>query len=306
MSTRIPPVSIAAYVREDLKARILSGAGIPPRLTLRDLSRRYGVSLTPVRQAVEDLVGERLLRRETNGRLSVQEDRVGRKPSARTATAPPGAKDQTLARDIMKRSLQGGGEFLREEAAAERHGMGRTQLRHGLGRLAAAGMLEQVPRRGWRIRPFREEDVGAWLEVRELLELKALDLARPRLARPELERLLAENVCSGGDPHVDGELHAYLVERSGNRYIRDFFGRHGAYFTTLFYFAARGAAIEARMARQHRRIIEAMIAADWETARAELGFHIRVQRPALRQMRERLAALPLEKWPEIPLVAVNP
>jgi DNA-binding GntR family transcriptional regulator len=294
-------VTIAAYIREDLKARILSGHDVPDRLTLRDLSTTYGVSLTPVRQAVEELVRDKLLRKESNGRLAVESGALGRQPSAKAGDVlPPGAWDQIVARDVMKLSLQGRDEFMREEATAEKYGIGRTLLRHVLSRLSTAGMLEHVPRRGWRVRPFREADMDAYLEVRELLELKAIDLCRDKVSKADLERILADNVTSGAEPRIDAELHAYVVEKAGNRYIHDFFRRHGAYFTTLFYYAALGASITAEMARQHRKILEAMIAGKWSRAREEMAGHIRAQRPAMRRMMERLAGLPVEKWPAIP------
>lgn len=294
-------VTIAAYIREDLRARILSGKDVPERLTLRDLSCGYGVSLTPVRQAVEALLGERLLRKEPNGRLAVERGALGRQPAAkRKPVLPPGAWDQIVARDVLKLSLQGREEFLREESTADRYGIGRTLLRHVLSRLATAGMLEHVPRRGWRVRPFRKEDMDAYLEVRELLELKALELCRGRLSKAALRRILGDNVTSGTAPRVDAELHAVIVDASGNTYIRDFFRRHGAYFTTLFHYAARGSSITAGMARQHRRILEAMLEGRWKRARGELARHIQAQRPAMRRMMERLARLPVERWPEIP------
>lgn len=294
-------MTIAAYIREDLKARILSGSDVPSRLTLRDLSSRYGVSLTPVRQAVEELVGQRLLRKELNGRLAVEAEAVGRVPSAKRGdVVAPGAWDQIVARDVMKLSLQGREEFMREEVTAEKYGIGRTLLRHVLSRLTASGILEHVQRRGWRVRPFREEDMAAYLDVRELLELKALELCRRRVSKADLERILADNVVSGAAPKVDAELHAYVVEKAENRYIQDFFSRHGAYFTTLFYYAALGASVTSEMARQHREILEAMLRGRWPRARAEMAEHIRAQRPAMRRMMDRLAGLPTQKWPEIP------
>ncbi len=288
-------MTLAEYIRTDLRSRILGGRA-PARLTLRDLAEEYGVSFTPVREAVAALLREDLLRKLGNRRLAVAAARRRRR-----APAPPPPRDwtSTIARDVMRRSLLGEAAFLREEATAEKLGIGRTLLRQVFSRLAGAGLLEHVPRRGWRVRPFREEELDAYLEVREVLELKALDLARPRLVRADLERILRENGCRGGAWRVDTELHPYLVEKSGNRYLRDFFGRHGAYFTTLFYYAALGASVVEEMARQHRRILEALIAGRWARARRALASHIRDQRPVLRKMRKRLASLPLEEWPEI-------
>ncbi len=293
-------MTLAAYIREDLRSRLREDGRL--RLTLRGLSAHYGVSLTPVRRAVEALRREGSIRKSPSGRLAPGPStrlRAGTRPPTRRPVPSPAAREQAIAREILKRSLEGRGEFLREEAAARAFGVGRTALRRVLSRLAADGLLEHVPRRGWRVRPFRQEEMEAYLEVREVLELKALDLARPRLERAALERLLAENRCSGGDPHVDGELHAVLIERSGNRYLQDFFRRHGAYFTTLFYYAALGASVVDRMARQHREILRALLDGRWGRAKEALARHIRAQRPVLAAMMKRLSRLPVERWPAL-------
>lgn len=295
-------MTLAAYIRSDLKARIQGGT-LTGRVTLRDLSERYGVSLTPVRVAVEGLVREKVLHKEESGRLAIPQA-----PPRTAARAPeaPATRDphQEIARDILRRSLRGEEEFLREERTAERTGVGRTVLRHVFARLAGAGMLEHVPRRGWRVRPFREADMEAYLDVREILEVRALDLAAPRLVREELERILSRNLPRDGRGalQVDTELHPYLLDRCGNRFIQDFFRCHGAYYTTLFYYAAHGPAVAAEMARQHREILEHLIAQRWNRARASLARHIRDQSPALRKMMAHLAKLPLERWPEIEAV----
>lgn len=287
-------MTLSTYIREDLRGRLRRG-GARPKLTLRDLSTHYGVSLTPVRLAVGALLREGSIRKAPNGRLA-----PGRPPASRNPAPSPAAREQGIARDILKRSLQGRAEFLREEAAAREYDVGRTALRRVFSRLVAEGLLEHVPRRGWRVRPFRQEEMEAYLEVREVLELKALELALPRLDRAALRRLLAENRCSGGDPHVDGELHAVLIEASGNRYLQDFFRRHGAYFTTLFYYAALGASVVDRMARQHRGILCELLAGRPARAKDALARHIRAQKPVLRMMMTRLASLPVSRWPALP------
>ncbi len=285
-------MTLAAYIREDLKSRILGGT-LTGKVTLRDLSERYRVSLTPVREAVEALVREKIIHKEESGRLAIPQTL----PRAGRAAAAPRPRDwhPVIARDLMRRSLRGDAEFLREEATADRYGVGRTVLRNVYSRLVGAGMLEHVPRRGWRVRPFREEDMRAYLEVRELLEVKALDLARPRLNAEILETILEKNRPS----EVDTELHPYLIEKSGNRFIQDFFRRHGAYYTTLFYYAALGASVVSDMARQHREILEDLLERRWNRARDALATHIRDQAPVMKKMMARLAKLPLGEWPEI-------
>lgn len=279
---------MAAYIREDLKARIHSGRGLPARLTLEELSRHYGVSFTPVRAAVGELVRARFLRKHDNGRLEVSPD----PPRSGRGSRVPVDPERLLATAALRRSLKGEAVYLREEAAAAKYGIGRTVVRQVFGRLVATGLLEHVARKGWRVRPLRVEELDAYLEVRETLELKALDLARPRLAKADLERMLA-----GHERGLDNDLHRYLVDQSRNRYIRDFFDRHGAYFTTLFDTASAGVVRE--MAGQHRRILRALLRRDWEAGRRALAHHIRCQRPVLKRMMDRLATLPLDQWPDL-------
>jgi DNA-binding GntR family transcriptional regulator len=287
----IAGVRMAAYIEEDLKARIHAGSGLPAKLTLDTLSRHYGVSFSPVRAAVAGLIRGRYLRKRENGRLEVNPD-PPRAARPRRGLEGPAHRERLLATDVLRRSLNGEAAYLREEAAAARYGIGRTIVRQVFGRLVGNGLLEHVPRKGWRIRPLRAEELDAYLEVRETLELKALDLARTRLVRADLERMLAAN-----ETGLDNDLHRYLLEKAGNRYIRDFFDRHGAYFTTLFDTLSTGAVRE--MAAQHRRVLQALLRRDWAGAREALSHHVRCQRPVVRKMMRRLAALPVEKWPPL-------
>lgn len=63
LSPELPPQSRAAWVLTRLREEILSGA-IPPdtRLLSKDLTARYGVSATPMREAIQRLTAEGLVR----------------------------------------------------------------------------------------------------------------------------------------------------------------------------------------------------------------------------------------------------
>ena len=126
-----------------------------------------------------------------------------------------------------------------------------------------------MPRRGWRVRPLDEGDLDEYLAVREVLELMAMELAAPHLVEGDLKRMLAGNVVGGHgkEPSLDNDLHRYMIEKAGNSYIRDFFERYGAYYTTVFDFAAPETHIVSGMARQHRAILKALIDRDWPKAR---------------------------------------
>jgi DNA-binding GntR family transcriptional regulator len=287
--------TMAEYIQQDLKGRLQNGGPLDAPLTLPALAKRYQVSLTPVRRAVQHLVDERVLLRQANGRLAVnpQRPRSIRRPRSRPIPAPPADfrnLEAALTGKIIRQSLRRRPEYLREEATARRFGVGRTVLRQIFNRLAGKGLIEHLPRRGWRVHCFDEAEMNAYLEVRVSLELKALQLARPRLQRDVLEAMLSGNRPGPGSrrPRLDNQLHSYLIEKAGNPYIRDFFDRHGLYFTTLFDYAAPEAHVVSAMAGQHRAILRALIAKDWPRARQALARHIRSQRPVLQKLLRRI------------------
>jgi DNA-binding GntR family transcriptional regulator len=291
--------TMSDHIRRDLSGRIGSGLGLPAELTLVALSRHYGVSFSPVREAIRDLVSEGILARGENGRVRINSANHGehRPALAEPPTSPPNRPaelEAALAAEVITRSLRRDSNYLREEATALSLGVGRTAIRQVLGRLAGRGLVVHVPRCGWRVRPFDEADLDAYLEIREVLELKALDLARPHLAAADLRRMLAGNAPTGTGPRLDNDLHRYLVEKAGNGYISDFFDRHGAYFTAILDFAAPETRVVAAMAREHRSILRALIDGDWPRAREALARHIRGQRPVVRDLMLRLGRSPAD------------
>jgi DNA-binding GntR family transcriptional regulator len=287
--------TISQYIERDLAGRIGTNQDLPAQLTLHSLSRHYGVSPTPVREAIRRLLADGVLVRQGNGRLDV--NRAGRgfgggvcHGDAGEQKPPRRALDlaSDLEAEVIRKSLRGEGDYLREEATAERFGVGRTAIRQAFLQLAGRGLIVHVPRCGWRVRTFDEADMAAYLEVREVLENKALSLARPHLIDTDLRRMLAGNASRKGGPRLDNSLHRYLVEKSGNDYLRDFFNRHGAYYTSLLDFAAPETHVVAAMARQHRKILRALLAQDWPQARRELARHIRAQRPIVGDLLKRI------------------
>lgn len=279
-------VTISDYIASDLASRIRAGSGVPERLTLSSIAKLYDVSLTPVRAALDTLVDERLVVKKANGRLALVSGTRTRSAKRQSAPAPPVDWDATLGREVLLLSLRTRGEeFVREEAMAEKHGIGRSLLRGVFQRLAGGGLLEHVPRRGWRVPAFQQDEMNAYVDIRETLEVKALDLARGRLETERLDDMIHGNgraaVRRGA---IDNGLHAYFVERSGNRYIEAFFDANGRYYHALFDYAALGAKVVAEMAEQHVEILEHARARRWARARGALSHHIQCQRPVMEAM----------------------
>jgi len=197
-----------------------------------------------------------------------------------------------ITRELVELSLSGKDVFVREESTARKHGLSRSSLRQILLKLAGEGLVLHIPRRGWQVKPFRQKDLQSFIEVREVMELKALELAQFKLSKPEakqrLQEIKASNQISKNGKvkvRIDNSLHQYLLELADNPYLDDFFQRHGKYYSILFEWEGgnENAAIQA--VHQHHAIIDALIDEDWALARTELSKHLRTNHPVLQEIR---------------------
>jgi DNA-binding GntR family transcriptional regulator len=274
-------MSIATFIKQELIANIRSGEIGSDRLTLDALSKRFGVSVRPVRTAVHELIQEKYLEKGDDGRLAVRAKTLG---GAAFAPQEPTDWGEVIANDLIKMSLEGVPALLREETTAEKYGISRSSIRQVFQRLAGRGILEHLPRRGWQLRPFRQEDLDAYIRVRAGLELMALDLAWPRLVDEELQAMLDRNLLPAKPnkpPLCDNSLHGYLIEKSRNPFIADFFDRHGKYYDVLFNWESLDRKAQIQAVQQHREILEALLRRDRAAAGRALENHIRNNHPIL-------------------------
>lgn len=295
-----PSQRLSDWIAQDLATRLASSAPLPFRLNSLELARHYGSSRTPVNQALETLIGRGLLEKRPNGRLARTQPPPPNDLATHHATSGQEASRQSIrdqmVQEVVRLSLQGQANFLRENVWSERLGVGRGGLRLLFSELAGQGLVVHVPRRGWQVRPFDASDMLQYLEIREVLELAALDLAQGRLDSTRLHEMLEGNPTTElpsptptAPAPLNNEIHGYLVQQAGNRYIADFFHRHSNYYSQLFQMAAVETGWRDAMAQQHRQILTALLDQDWHSARIALADHIRAQRPVvqalLRQVR---------------------
>lgn len=284
-------MNLADFIQQDLKARLLSGKGVPDKLTLVGISEHYDVSMTPVRLAIGKLIDEGVISKQANGRLVPNPARTNRSAAGKAEKIQRPLSsvdwDRILLKDIMLTSLEPDAVYLREEAMAQKFNVGRSVIRAALSRLATPGLLEHVPRCGWLVTPVHEEKIQAYLQIREALELTALELAQPHMEDAELKHMLADNRVSKKNecPKMDNRLHSYWIAKSGNFYIQAFFEQYIArYYTLLFEHAAPETSVVSEMAGQHRRILEALLKNDEKSARKALSEHIWTQECVLKKL----------------------
>ena len=275
-------MSIATFIKQDLIANIRSGEIGSDRLTLDALSKRYRVSATPVRAAVHELIEEKYLEKGDNGRLAVRVESPG---GAASSPQEPTDWGEVIANDLVQLSLDGVPVLLREETTAEKYGISRSSIRQIFHRLAGRGILEHLPRRGWQLRPFRQADLDAYIDMRVTLELKALNSRGLAWWMKTCRRSSTAIVCRRARtdrPISDNSLHAYLIEKSKNPFIADFFDRHGKYYNVAFRMGKFGSrSPNSRDPATIAKFSKQLLRRDRAAAEQALENHIRNNHPVL-------------------------
>jgi DNA-binding GntR family transcriptional regulator len=115
---------------------------------------------------------------------------------------------------------------------AKRLGVSRTPVNNALGILANEGFLDFVPNQGYTVHKITAEEANDLYELREIIELGAINRAIRAVTREKLETLrsrksLYEKSVIGninrGRFTLDQEFHAAYIEMADNPYLTDYF-----------------------------------------------------------------------------------
>ena len=115
------------------------------------------------------------------------------------------------------------GQRLEEERLSKALGVSRTPLREALSKLATEGLVEAVPRRGFRVPKLSAERVRDLYPVIGSLEGLALRLSGPRVRELAAgldglnERLAVTHLSPRQRADLDRRWHEMLVSRNPNR-----------------------------------------------------------------------------------------
>jgi DNA-binding GntR family transcriptional regulator len=243
------------------------------------------------------------------------ESRVGSKrravreadPPPRESIAPAEASlsplVDELAQKIQSRVMAGSipiGSWLRQESLATEFGVSRTPIREALRKLQASGIVEFVPNRGALVRGPTVRDIREAYEIRAELEAFAAELAARWIRPDQLERLreaealfrdsVAELV-GGRRPsrskarsaaeenwfNANTVFHEVVLEAAQNERLRAIIADlHRSFPRNLTWAALReNVRLLDENVAQHGRIREAIERGEAETARREMGSHVR-------------------------------
>ena len=180
-----------------------------------------------------------------------------------------------IKRRILGNIYPPGFQALEEELATQL-GMSRTPVREALIRLEKEGLVEVTPRRGMRVVPVAPDDMAEIYDVLTCLEARAAQrLAARKPSREGIEPMIraVDEMDAALDrqdleawAEADERFHRQLLELSGNRRLADMAftvadQAHRARMVTL-----QMRPLPRRSSKDHRRVLDAILAGDADTA----------------------------------------
>lgn len=187
-----------------------------------------------------------------------------------------------LREDILEGRL-GTGVALTECALASRLGVSRTPIRGALHRLSEEGLVSVTPNRGAVVVGVNAEDLVDIYKIRMRLEGLASKDAAARISPEEKKRLsdsveLSEFYIQKKDTEhlkeLDTEFHRMIYKASGNRLLYKTLSElHGNITAYRKLSLSSGDRLE-RSVREHRDILNAILAGDGELADRLTSLHI--------------------------------
>jgi DNA-binding GntR family transcriptional regulator len=209
----------------------------------------------------------------------------------------------TTANDVFKRLMESilSGEFpgntiLREAQLARQWGVSRTPMREAVRRGAEAGVLILRPNHAPVVRALTTDNIDSLYELRELLELRAFDLAWPKMSPAELRVL--EKLAAAARPHsnpkwqhnclkFDRAIHACWVKKCGNSWLAADLARLHQFLRIFQSWIGRNQQFLEQAYNEHMAVFEAMREGNREAARERLQTHIRNSTTLVRALAEK-------------------
>jgi DNA-binding GntR family transcriptional regulator len=179
------------------------------------------------------------------------------------------------------------GDRLDVKAVATQLGVSPTPVKDAINRLAAEGLIDVRPRSGTYVAEISPQAVAETFEIRRALECLAAEALVDRLT-PQLilrvnqlldalERPVNTEEARRVHDQKNIELHLLIVEGSGNQRLVELYHSLNAHLTIARIHLRRrpDAARLEQERREHRAIVDAIIARDAKRLVEALGQHIK-------------------------------
>lgn len=173
----------------------------------------------------------------------------------------------------VNRGLLAPGQRITESELAEKLGMSHVPVREAMTKLQYSGWIERSPRKGASIRKFGAKELKDLYHLRMILELGALDTVVDTMSKnqlAELEKLvvtLEESFENNVQVYeeTNKRFHWLIVLFSGNERLIEIYESVLIQACCFLYY--RNSGDQKRCLHNHRAIVQALAAKDYEDAR---------------------------------------
>lgn len=196
---------------------------------------------------------------------------------------------KTLRQAILTGELKPG-ERLMEIHLANKLGVSRTPIREAIRQLELEGLVIMVPRKGAMVASITQKSMRDVLEVRLALEKLAVELASERITDEQKEELKNalhnfEEVVKSGDASLiakaDVAFHDVIFEATGNMRLGQLANNLSEQMYRYRFEYIKDESGHNRLVDEHRRIYDAIAAADAKKATDEISNHIKHQEESI-------------------------
>ena len=225
--------SLADKVFQHLKAQLANRSyKVGDRLNARQIAADLNVSRSTAIKAIDRLIADQFVKTDDSRHPIV----AAVPTKLRIHEAKPfefsNQTDSTYEL-FLERLLRGElspGEVIKERPLAIEMGVNPATIRRAAEWLRGDGLLERLPRRGWRVSMLSARDMSDSFEVRLLLEPRVVAEAVRRIAEEELDQMegdtdrlidMGEKATVFDRRSADQQFHRGLCQASGSRTMMD-------------------------------------------------------------------------------------
>ncbi len=286
MNEPIQRQSLTETVYQHLKSKLAGRElGVGDRINARQFATELGVSRTTVNKAIERLSADGLVNTDESRHPVVAALPAKLKVFESPQFAFSNQTDSTYEL-LLERILRGDfglGETIKERRVAIEIGVNPATIRRAAEWLHRDGLLERLPRRGWRVTLLSPRDLKDAYQIRMLLEPIAVAGAVQRISAEQLAALteqtdrlikLGENATVYDRREADHQFHKTICLASGNRTLYEVIVpliHKVLLITTVGFRYGRSM----RSFEEHREILEALHQRNESEAVKRLKAHLR-------------------------------
>lgn len=184
------------------------------------------------------------------------------------------------------------GQRLTENEFTRRLGVSRSSVREAFQRLAADGLLAFEPHRGVTVRQLSRQEVDNLFQIRAALEALAVRQAMPILKDAPAPLLALQGeldaAAAVGDLNrfsdANWRFHALFTETAKNELLTDMLRRltNTIYWLQFRVFVGQLEVLGTN--RQHRRLVDAVVAGNSAAAEATITEHVETSRELIQSL----------------------